>query len=609
MRIIEIVRRAGLSRPLSSYSKIIVCDFEYYTGDGTEPIHPHCMVAIELHHDAGGWRTHRVHKYDRQQLLRMKRPPFDIGPDVLYVGYALAAEMSCHQVLGWARPANLLDLFAEHRAETNGVVKPSKHRKNNMLVACEMRGVPTIDPARKKALQVMAGERKYLTDAEMAELIEYCLSDVVTTVALLQKMQPTIDLPAALCRGLFGWPVAAMQATGVPVDAPLWDRLSHNWGAVRELLVAALDRHGFYDGDSFRRKRCTQWMDLQGIRYQRDPQSGQAMLDENALRDLAGLYPSVRPLAHLRALMGKMRQLELTIGVDGMNRFAVLPFNTVTGRNSPSNSRCIFGVSKWLRHLIRCPPGYVLIYFDWSSQEYVIAAALSGCEALMEDCRPGRDPYIRFGQRAGMLPADATKKTHREERTRLKVTALATLYCARARSTALRLGIPEHRAESLLSNHARLYPELYDWQRRYVSGGMACGLVWTSLRWPMAVHAGTKTTTLFNFPCQGLGAEMMRATAVRAIDEGLQLCAPVHDAFLVMAPLEQASRVVEHMTTIMEEVALRLCGFPIKVDHQPIYPGQRWIEDDPDIRGMRDLVLSCLSRAETASGARVLTCA
>jgi DNA polymerase I len=147
MKMIDIVRRAGLSRPLSSFDTIILNDFEYYTGDGTEPIWPHCMVAIELHREADGWRKARVHKYDRQQLLRMSRPPFDVGPNVLYVGYALGAEMSCHRVLGWPRPHCMLDLFAEHRAETNGIVKPSKHRKNNLLTAAEMRGVPTMNHA------------------------------------------------------------------------------------------------------------------------------------------------------------------------------------------------------------------------------------------------------------------------------------------------------------------------------------------------------------------------------------------------------------------------------------------------------------------------------
>jgi hypothetical protein len=91
---------------------------------------------------------------------------------------------------------------------------------------------------------------------------------------------------------------------------------------------------------------------------------------------------------------------------------------------------------------------------------------------------------------------------------------------------------------------------------------------------------------------------MMRAAAIQAIDEGIQICCPVHDAFLVIAPLEEAGRAVEHMTAIMEETALRMCGFPIKVDHQILTPGQRLVEDDPDVIGMRDLVLSCLARVE-----------
>ncbi len=588
---LDVIQRTTVAHSLSSFREIVVVDFEYYVGDGTEPIHPHCMIAIEL--NAG-----RVHRHDRQQLLRMAAPPFDIGPDVVYVGYALAAEMSVHQVLGWGRPHNMLDLFAEHRAETNGVIKPGKYRKNNLIVACQMRGIPTMEPTRKKALQELAGSNKHLSDAEMAELIDYCLEDVKVTAALLGKMQPTIDLPAAMCRGRYGWSVAAIQAIGIPTDAPLWDRLSTNWVTIRELLVTTLDKHGFYDGDHFRRGRCIKWMNERGIVYPHDPKTGSPVLDEKALRTMAGVYPSVRPLAHLHSLMGKMKQLKLTIGADGMNRFALLPFNTVTGRNSPSNSHCLFGVSRWLRHLILCPPGHVLIYFDWSSQEYVIAAALSQCGALLEDCAPGRDPYIRFGQRANMLPIDANKKTHREERKRLKVTALATIYCGGFRSTAIRLGIPEHRAEGMHRNHARIYPELYEWQRRYVSGGMGCGLVWTSSRWPMGVHPQTKITTLYNFPCQALGSEMMRAAANRAIDEGIQVCCPVHDAFLVKAPVEHAARTVEQMTAIMEETALRLCGFPIRADHQILYPGQRLVEDDPDVTSMRDLVLSCLSRAE-----------
>jgi hypothetical protein len=597
MRMLDIVARSGavIRRPISSFKEIVVVDFEYYTGDGTEPIWPHCMVFHEL-------KSGRTGKYDRQQLLSITKPPFDIGNNTLYVGYALAAEMSCHLVLGWKRPCNMLDLFAEHRAETNGVIKPDRFRKNNMIVACQMRGISTIDPTRKKALQEMAAKRKDLTSEEMTELIEYCLSDVMTTVALLERMDGTIDLVPALQRGRYGWPVASIQATGVPMDAPHLTRLAHHWDDVRQLLVADLDVLGFYEGDEFRRKKCLQWMAENNIPCPIDPGSGQPTLDETALRDLAALYPVMRPLAHLHALMGQLRSINITIGADGMNRFAVLPFNTVTGRNSPSNSHCIFLASKWLRHFVQCPPGRVLIYFDWSSQEYVIAAALSDCPQLLEDCAPGIDPYIRFGQRARILPDGDTKylkKLYPLERKRLKVTALATIYCGRAKSTAQRLGIPVWQAELMLANHARIYPELYEWQARYVSGGLACGLVWTPLRWPMAVNSSTKITTLYNFPCQSLGAEMMRWAAIRLIDAGHQICCPVHDAFLVVAPLEKATETIADVTEIMEDVALKLCGYPIKVDHQPLFPGQRLIdfEDDED-KAMRDRVLRLLRRVE-----------
>ena len=76
------------------------------------------------------------------------------------------------------------------------------------------------------------------------------------------------------------------------------------------------------------------------------------------------------------------------------------PFKSATGRNQPSNTKSVFGPSVWLRHLIVPQPGTVLLYCDWSSQEYVIAAALSGDERMLEDCAPGRDPYIRFGSMA-----------------------------------------------------------------------------------------------------------------------------------------------------------------------------------------------------------------
>ena len=71
----------------------------------------------------------------------------------------------------------------------------------------------------------------------------------------------------------------------------------------------------------------------------------------------------------------------------------------------------IFGPSVWLRGLIKPPPGHAVAYIDWSQQEFGIAAALSGDEAMMAAYRSG-DPYLAFAKQAGAVPQDATKKTH-----------------------------------------------------------------------------------------------------------------------------------------------------------------------------------------------------
>ena len=51
------------------------------------------------------------------------RAPFDIGPQSLFVAYYVPAEMGCFIPLGWPMPQYVLDLYVEHRVETNGLIK------------------------------------------------------------------------------------------------------------------------------------------------------------------------------------------------------------------------------------------------------------------------------------------------------------------------------------------------------------------------------------------------------------------------------------------------------------------------------------------------------
>lgn len=87
-------------------------DFEFRPDPG-ERSWPMCMVAQEL---IGG----RQIRMWRDELLALRKAPFDTGGDVAFVAYYASADLGCFLELGWPLPVNVIDLFAEHRVETNG---------------------------------------------------------------------------------------------------------------------------------------------------------------------------------------------------------------------------------------------------------------------------------------------------------------------------------------------------------------------------------------------------------------------------------------------------------------------------------------------------------
>ena len=50
--------------------------------------------------------TGRVIRLWRDELLRLRHAPFDVGPDVLVLAYVAQAEMACFRALGWPLPMN-----------------------------------------------------------------------------------------------------------------------------------------------------------------------------------------------------------------------------------------------------------------------------------------------------------------------------------------------------------------------------------------------------------------------------------------------------------------------------------------------------------------------
>ena len=66
---------------------------------------------------------------------------------------------------------------------------------------------------------------------------------------------------------------------------------------------------------------------------------------------------------------------------------------------------------------------------------------------------------------------------------------------------------------------------------------------------------------------QANGAEMLRIACCLACERGVEVCAPVHDAVLVIGPIDRIEADVTKMRTAMAEASrLVLAGFELGTD-------------------------------------------
>jgi DNA polymerase I len=532
----------------SLFQEIWCCDFEFQ-GDPGEPPKPVCMVARELN-------TGRTIRLWRNDLLKLRHAPFETGAGSLFVAFFASAELGCFLELGWPVPANILDLYVEQRQATNGLRTISGSGLIGTLTA---HGLAHIDAGEKEAMRRLVLERANWSSEEREAILEYCASDVVALVALLPKMLAHIDLPRALLRGRYMAAVAKMERTGVPLDTKALQRLSGNWAELKQVLIAEVDRnYGVFKDGSFSRTLFEDYLIREGIDWPRS-EKGVLLLDKNTFKSRALAYPQLEALRLLRKTLGELRLNDLAVGRDGRNRYLLSPFGTRTGRNAPSNSRGIFGPARWVRGLIQPPPSHGLAYIDWASQEIAIAAALSCDERLLQGYASG-DPYISFAKTAKLVPADATKSSHKLIRDRCKAVVLGVNYGMGPDALAASLGIAPIEARDLLRLHRETYPRFWAWSEAVVDSALLSGEMHTVFGFKLHVGRDTNARQLMNWPMQATGAEMMRAAAIAATEAGIEVCTPIHDAFLICAPLDQIDDKVLEMRSIMQMAGRAVLG-------------------------------------------------
>jgi hypothetical protein len=549
------------------FRNIVAVDFEFEFGGHAsfddakrsgERARPVCMVAKDL-------RSGETWRRWRDQFG--SAPPFPIGPDTLIVAFYASAEMGCFRALGWPTPARILDLFTEFRNRTNKAVpKNVPRQKAGLIDALSYFGLDPIDAQEKDDLRKLILGGGPWSHNERAAILEYCATDIVALDHLLPTMLPGIDLPRALLRGRYMAAAAAMEFAGVPIDVPTLGELREHWTDIQDDLIAEIDaQYRVYDGRSFRAQRWAEYLIRENIPW---PllESGALDLRDKTFREMPKGYPKVAPMRELRYALSKLRLNDLAVGADGRNRIILSAFSSRTGRNQPSNSHYIFGPSVFLRSLIQPPPGHGVAYIDWSQQEFAIAAALSG-DGAMQAAYASGDPYLALAKRAGAVPADATKESHGPQRELFKTCTLGVQYGMTEYSLAQRLGQPLIVARDLLRAHRETYQKFWRWSDAAVDCAMLRGALHTVFGWRLFTVAGSNPRSIRNFPMQANGSEMLRLACCLGTERGIEICAPVHDAVLICAPVDRLDEDIAKMRACMAEASRAvLDGFELRTD-------------------------------------------
>ena len=543
-------------------------DFEFVSLPGENP-RPLCVVAHNL---VGGQRI--------RKWIDPENPgecPYPTGPDDVMLAYYASAEIGCHIALGWPVPQRVIDLCAEFKLLTSGLFL--KHGRGQLGALLHFGLATGVTAEKKQDWQRLAAGGGNLSQAEKEGLLDYCEADVTGLSRLWNSMRPGVDEPRALIRGRYMCALAAVESHGVPIDTTALGLLRENMDTLKPRLIAEVDKDfGVYDGTKFSMAAFGAYLATHDIPWPRT-EVGRLCLDDQTFRSMAALHPRLQPLRELRTTISRLKLFDLAVSSDGRNRTLLSAFGSKTGRNQPSNTRFIFGPSAWVRFLIKPKPGMALAYIDWSQQEFAVAAAMSGDVGMMDAYRSG-DPYLAFARMAGAVPEDATKESHPEERGRFKVCALAVQYGMGAARLGESLGLPKCYGRDLLMAHRITFPRSWEWLDRVGVTARGRGHILSTFGWRLNVDGDTRPTTIANWPCQANGAEMLRLALIGAVERGVRVVAPVHDALLIEAPAEAIEEAVEVTRGQMAEASrVILDGFAVDTDVEVVRPGDRYTDE------------------------------
>lgn len=587
------------------------------------------LVACCIQHEGGMSSWWLDHDETEREMLR--RALLEMRDTHVFVAFNVVAEASAFIALKldptkfkwvdlqleWKMLLNHNHKFAYGEQLIKGVVKKTRPPKKKWemtdrerletdsskaersLAACTFKLTgKRIDLAEKDRLRdLILSEPDPWSDADKAEVLAYCASDVEVLPEIHAKIQAYYDshpmrhrnlnhLKYQLWRGETAARAALIEKTGYPVNEQKVRNFAKSVPTILNDLAKDIGEQfpGLFEWNKSRGSytmkqkpqqefiaqspHAAKWMKTDGggpslsldawaqfynwsHEYPRDNFPAQVLRYLKTKQSLNGFMPKPK-----KVTVGERKSFFDYYGQDGRARCWLNPYGAQSSRFQPSATGFIPLKSAWMRSMIEPKPGFAIGAIDYGSEEFLLAALLSKDKKMYESYASG-DPYLHFAKLAGAVPPDGTKDTHPLERNRFKSTVLGVGYlmgpfalCGKLTQDTGVHHTPEQ-AEKLID----LYFSTYDGYKRWIDDTVARYREKSYLTlldgWVM-FGDNDNHRSVANCPVQGAGGCVLRRAIKLAQERGLRVIIPLHDALYIEYPAHQPEKLDQLADAMLE---------------------------------------------------------
>jgi hypothetical protein len=461
-------------------------------------------------------------------------------------------------------------------------------------------------------------EPEFWEDEDRQFVQAYCTSDIkylaplfATQLLRLKEAMGTEEefiLRAMINHGRYMSCIADREDLGMPINTDAFYSLAENAEGVMEDMISDLvtNHYAFYErtrktpGNLKRHfvKKQSQFNNFlltNGLfeNWVETDAGAKSMKDEvlkpfDSIPEIYALRQTMKTKQNLGFFSHDHRGAMLDrIGSDGRMRSYPHPFGTQTGRDAPKPSQgFVLNMAKWLRWMVQAPEGMAVLGCDWGSQEFAIAAALSG-DAVMKDVYESGDVYLGFGIRGGLVPEGATKKTHGAERQSIckpvilgKQFGLGIGEMSRKMSAAQKRTVTYEECKGFSDLYNSLFQDYVQWSYDMLDEYREYGNLIGPDGWSL-LAGQDRALSVRNWPIQGMGGALLRKACWIARCRGLSVFSGHHDALYALVDENRAEEWAQVMEECMAEaVAELLPSIEIRRDMKILPAGKGLLEDD-----------------------------